>query len=309
MSGWEENKSSFKSISRNEALCKTCGMFAKKNFCGAKKLTEYSTSLQVLVVFHQGNHTCTMKNMETREMRQKREEIVMQALRSNLKAKPKQIQMSEVIFYLSKGMEKEAEDAALLLSNVKQISKIRAEYLKKLFSDDRQSFKAIRKAKKKLDKIDKYLLYQYNDKKLNPEKPTYIYKSSEDSIKLAIQMNVLDPKSRSLMKEEFLFLDTMHGRVKNMKTVTAWSYSTAAHKMMCIATFECEKEDRTNITIFLELLCNSMKEFLGQDDYDWLPRGFLVDAAGANFHAIRNIFGRPGIKRTAVCQWHFKRCA
>ena len=309
MSGWEENKSSFKSISRNEALCKTCGMFAKKNFCGAKKLTEYSTSLQVLVVFHQGNHTCTMKNKETREMRQKREEIVMQALRSNLKAKPKQIQMSEVIFYLSKGMEKEAEDAALLLSNVKQISKIRAEYLKKLFSDDRHSFKAIRKAKKKLDKIDKYLLYQYNDKKLNPEKPTYIYKSSEDSIKLAIQMNVLDPKNQSLMKEEFLFLDTMHGRVKNMKTVTAWSYSTAARKMMCIATFECEKEDRTNITIFLELLYNSMKEFLGQDDYDWLPRGFLVDAAGANFHAIRNIFGRPGIKRTAVCQWHFKRCA
>ena len=65
-------------------------------------------------------------------MRQKREEIVMHALRSNLKAKPKQIQMSEAIFYLSKGMEKEAEDAALLFSNVKQISKIGAEYLKKL---------------------------------------------------------------------------------------------------------------------------------------------------------------------------------
>ena len=48
MSGWEENKSSFKSISRNEALCKTCGMFTKKNFCSAKKLTEYSTSLQVV---------------------------------------------------------------------------------------------------------------------------------------------------------------------------------------------------------------------------------------------------------------------
>ena len=70
MSGQEENKSSFKSISRNEALCKMCGMFAKKNFCGTKKLTEYSSSLQVLVVFHQSNHTCTMKNKETREMRQ-----------------------------------------------------------------------------------------------------------------------------------------------------------------------------------------------------------------------------------------------
>ena len=57
-------------------------------------------------------------------------------------------------------------------------------------------------------------------------------------------MNVLDLKNQSLMKEEFLFLDTMYGRVKDMKTVTAWSYSTAACKMMGIATFECKKEDR-----------------------------------------------------------------
>ena len=34
-------------------------------------------------------------------------------------------------------------------------------------------------------------------------------------------MNVLDLKNQFLMKEEFLFLDTVHGRVKNMKTVTA----------------------------------------------------------------------------------------
>ena len=96
----------------------------------------------------------------------------MQALRSILKAKPNQIQMIEVIFYLSKGMEKEAEDAGRLVSNLKGISKTRAEYLKKLFSDHSHSFKAIRKAKKKLDKIDKYLLYQYNIKKLNPNKLT-----------------------------------------------------------------------------------------------------------------------------------------
>ena len=65
----------------------------------------------------------------------------------------------------------------------------------------------------------------------------------------------------------------MHGRVKIMKAVTAWSYSTAACKMMCIVTFECKKEDRTNIAIFLELLYNSIKEFLGKDDYDWPHEG------------------------------------
>ena len=69
------------------------------------------------------------------------------------------------------------------------------------------------------------------------------------------------------MKEEFLFLDTMHSRVKNIRHLQH-DYSTTACKMMHIATFECEKEDRTTITIFLEPLNNSMKEFLRQDDYD-----------------------------------------
>ena len=150
MSGWKKRNPVLNPSVEMRPYVKLVVCSLRRIFCGAKKLTEYSASLQVLVVFHQGYHACILKNKVTREMRQKREEIVMQALRSNLKAKPRQIQMSEVIFCLSKGMEKEAEDAALLLSNVKQISKIRAEYLKKLFSDDRHSFKAIRKAKKKV---------------------------------------------------------------------------------------------------------------------------------------------------------------
>ena len=45
-----------------------------------------------------------------------------------------------------------------------------------------------------------------------------------------------------------------------------------------------------------------------QTKWLWLTT-ILVDAAGPNFHAIRNIFNRQDIKRISVCQWHFKRCA
>ena len=52
-----------------------------------------------------------------------------------------------------------------------------------------------------------------------------------------------------------------------------------------------------------------MRQVKGDDKYQYLPCGFLVDVAGANFHGIKVVFGKAGVLRTAVCQWHFKRCA
>ena len=42
--------------------------------------------------------------------------------------------LSQVTYFLSQGMEEEAEEAALLLSKTKAISNIIASHLKKLFS-------------------------------------------------------------------------------------------------------------------------------------------------------------------------------
>ena len=55
--------------------------------------------------------------------------------------------LSQVTYFLSQGMEEEAEEAALLLSKTKAISNIRASHLKKLFSTERHSFSAIPNAK------------------------------------------------------------------------------------------------------------------------------------------------------------------
>ena len=204
--------------------------------------------------------------------------------------------------------EQEAEEAALLLSNTKEISMIRCAHLKQIFSDDRPSMRALKNGKEKLDKVDPFLLYSYNNEKEDASKPTCVYKSSLESIKIALEMNTLDKKNISPMREEFLFMDTMHNRVRVMKMVMLWMYSSITRTMLRITTFECEKEDKRNLQHFLELFLTSLRQVKGDDKYQYLPCGFLVDAAGANFLGIKGVFGKAGVLRTAVCQSHFKRC-
>ena len=208
--GWEENNSNFKIIGQGQHICKSCGMFGIRQHCGAKKLTEYSTSLEVLILFHQGQHTCNLKEVEIREQKEKRNDLVRNALITNMKAKPRDILLSQVTYFLSLGQEQEAEEAALLLSNTKEMSKIRCAHLKQIFSDDHHSMRAVKNAKEKLDKVDPFLLYSYKNENEDASKPTCIYKSSLESIKTALEMNTLDKKNFSPMREEFLFMDTMH---------------------------------------------------------------------------------------------------
>ena len=103
IAGWEENNSNFKIIGQGQCICKSCGMFGIRQHCGAQKLTEYSTSSEVLIVFHQGQHTCTLKDVETREQKEKRNDLVRNALFTNMKAKPRDILLSQVTYFLSLG--------------------------------------------------------------------------------------------------------------------------------------------------------------------------------------------------------------
>ena len=111
------------------------------------------------------------------------------------------------------------------------------------------------------------------------------------------------------MREEFLFMDKMHNRARGMKMVTLWTYSSITRTMLRITTFECKKEDKRNFQHFLELFLTTLRQVKGDDEYQYLLCGFLVGVGGVNFHSIKGVFGKAGVLRTPVCQWHFKRCA
>ena len=155
-----------------------------------------------LFVYYQGQHKCILKDNETREQKAWWEHLVESALQSNFKAKPHDIMLSQVTYFLSRGMEEEAEEAALLLSKTKTISNIRASHLKKLFLTERHSFPAVASAKQKLDPVDPFLIYKFNGEN-STGVPKDVYKSSWDMAMLALQMNTLDDENISPLKEEF----------------------------------------------------------------------------------------------------------
>ena len=51
--------------------CKICGYFIERKWCGAKRALEYDHTHQILTVWHQGQHNCTLASKhETFEQKQ-----------------------------------------------------------------------------------------------------------------------------------------------------------------------------------------------------------------------------------------------
>ena len=226
---------------------------------GAMKLTEYCPVNATLVVYHQGQHRCIIKDNKKREQKAWWEHVVESALQSNFKAKPHEIMLCQVTYFLSQGMEDEAEKAPLLLGNTKTISNIRASHLKKLFSTERHSFSAIANVKQKLDPVDPFLIYKCNGDN-STGVPKYAYKTSWDMAMLALELNRLEDETTSPLEEECLYFDCMHNCCKDFKTFTLWTYSPVIWKLIRIAMMEAQKEDSENITLFLSLFLKKLQK-------------------------------------------------
>ena len=61
-SGKGRNTYAFTRIGLNLQECKTCGLVAKREFCGALKSTRFDPETQQLEVTYMGHHTCSLKS-------------------------------------------------------------------------------------------------------------------------------------------------------------------------------------------------------------------------------------------------------
>ena len=72
---------------------------------------------------------------------------------------------------------------------------------------------------------------------------------------------------------------------------------------------ECESENTENITTFLMLVNEMLRQVKGDPNYMWAPKCIMADENGANKNAISNVFGEDLQQKTISCQWHYLRCA
>ena len=134
--------------------------------------------------------------------------------------------------------------------------------------------------------------------------PTYIFKTNKTLGQIAIDM---DQCNEHFMSNEYCHFDFKHSRCSGFKTIGAYVYHPLLRKVIRLATMDCEKEDTQSITLFWTLF-NETLQIVKQDrSYGFNPKGWVRDEAGANWAAIRNVFGEQGVKGMASCEFHFKQ--
>ena len=111
------------------------------------------------------------------------------------------------------------------------------------------------------------------------------------------------------LSSEYAYFNGMHSGVRGYKTLTLWVYHLGMCKVVLLPVMEMESGNTEMVTLFFNLFNECLKEFTGDKSYDFLPYGFMVNEAGANFNAVQAVFGKEMLAHTVTCQWHFKACA
>ena len=88
-----------------------------------------------------------------------------------------------------------------------------------------------------------------------------------------------------------------------------WVHNPVICHLQHIVCVECESENTDNITAFLTLVNEMLRQVKGDPYYMWAPKCIMADENGVNKNVIGNVFGEDLQKKTISCQWHYLRCA
>ena len=118
----------------------------------------------------------------------------------------------------------------------------------------------------------------------------YVFKSSRQMALLALKMDVNNQEETGL-QEENAFFDATHTRVFGFKSFALWLVHSSMREMVRLASMEMISESSEDIAIFFRLFNEMLEKVSGIPNYKFNPRCFLCDEAGANYKAIRLVYG------------------
>ena len=181
------------------------------------------------------------------------------------------------------------------------------EIMNEIIGVERHSINAVGIIKQKQDEEDPLHIFKINDKILNG-KPSFVFKSSIPMACIALLMDQ-NNKLKTPFQDAVAFMDGLHSRVVDYITLMLWVPNPVIRHLQCIAYMECESENTENITTFLMLVNEMLRQVKGDPNYMWAPKCIMANENGANKNAIGNVFGEDLQKKTISCQWHYLRCA
>ena len=124
---------------------------------------------------------------------------------------------------------------------------------------------------------------------------------------MALKMDVNNEEDTGL-QEENAFFDVTHMRVFGFKSFGLWLVHSSMREMVHLASMEMRSENSDDIAIFFMLFNEMIEKVSGIKNYKLNPRCFLCDEGGANYKAVRTVYGNEFCQdRVSGCQFHFKQ--
>ena len=179
--------------------------------------------------------------------------------------------------------------------------------MEEIIGIERHSINGIGIIKQKQDEQDPLHIYKINDRKLNG-KPSFVFKSSTPMARIALLMDQKN-KVKTPFQDAVAFMDGLHSRVVDYTTHTLWVHNPVICHLQHIACMECKLESTENITTFLTLINQMLRQIKGDSDYIWAPKCIMAGENGVNKNVIGKVFGKDLQKKTISCQWNYLRCA
>ena len=303
----QSNTKSFKKMG-DDYLCKSCLQFVSRTWCGARKIIEYNRERETHSIWHQGKHRCKVRPChKTVEQKQKGKEMIVYIMRQYPKESHKEQTRLGALYHLQRGEPQMAREFIVTMMDNDTYNQAKQEIMEEIIGVERHSINAIGIIKQKQDEQDPLHIYKINDRKLN-RKPSFVFRSSTPMAKIALLMDQKN-KVKTPFQDAVAFMDGLHSRVVDYMTLTLWVHNPVIRHLQCIACMECESENTENITTFLTLVNQMLRQVKGDPDYTWAPKCIMADENRVNKIAIGKVFGEDLQKKTISCQWHYFRCA
>ena len=300
------NTSDFTKKSKTEYLCKQCGHYAVQVYCGCFKVLEFHPDNGNLVVFHEGEHICNPKPNVGAQKNYLEKHLDIAIGRT-----PEETSTNLILYALCTGTVHDAENAADMTINKRLINQFQKNKptagQEFLTEPEDKGFARLVKTRDGMKAVDNFRLYRMNSREING-KPSFVFKSSKQAANLMLEMD-MDIGNNSVMQREFAYMDGMHTRCNKYRTLTLWTYHPGMRKLQALAIMECETENAENIELFFNTINEMLQEHTSNKNYKFHPCGIIVDEGGANWKAVRAVFGTDSGIRIVGCQWHFLNCA
>ena len=290
------NKTQFEKKKKGRMVCKGCGIPGEYVDCPSRRYITYGK--KSVTVYHCGEHTCPIMRATGKNMQH-----VEQLVRDNPNIKPSEIQSACVILAFRQQLdwdevEKQVEstmDRNWIANTKKKV--------KRDMEPAGHDFEAVAVFKEYCDKKDTSFIYKINDRRGNPETPSFVFKTSETKAKIALNM---DRGGDHFLHEEFCFFDGKRKRCRGFVTLTASVYHPLIRKQITLAVMESESENTENVTLFWKLFNEVLAKVSKEETRKFDPIGWCTDMAGANMAGIFNVFGEEVKSRIKSCEFHFK---